>query len=341
MPRPRLAARLYQRPDTGEWLIRDGPITKRTGAGHGQRAQAEAALAAYIASRTPDARTGPALASEMPIGEALARYVDGRGPAIRNRQTLAVCVTHLAGWWGDRTCDAVTGPTCRAYARARAVADSTVRRELGVLQAALNWCWAEGLLVHPQKVKLPPTGAPRERWLTRDEAARLLRAAPPHLQRFILIALASGRRASAICALRWTPALDAGHVDLERGVIDFRAGRETRKRRGQIRIPRGLAAHLRRWRREGGSHVIQWHGDPVRSIRKAFETARIAAELPDVSAHTLKHTAVTWAFQGGMTIEDAVDWFATSRQTLDQVYRQHSPHHQARAMSVIERRGRE
>lgn len=87
-----------------------------------------------------------------------------------------------------------------------------------------------------------------------------------------------------------------------------------------VSIPRPLLAHMRRWARRGGSHVVMWnragpHGwiaQPVESIDKAFAAAAKRAGLADVSPHTLKHTAVTWAFQKGMTLEDAVDYFSTS-----------------------------
>ncbi len=78
------------------------------------------------------------------------------------------------------------GSTCRAYVRQRTAAASTARRELDVLQAALNHAHAEGLLVHPIKVTLPKVGKVRERWLTRDKAAKLIRHASPHVRRFIL-----------------------------------------------------------------------------------------------------------------------------------------------------------
>ncbi|MEW7009530.1 hypothetical protein [Lentilitoribacter sp. EG35] len=37
-----------------------------------------------------------------------------------------------------------------------------------------------------------------------------------------------------------------------------------------------------------------------------------------------------------MTIEDAVEYFATSAETLLRVYKQHSPIHQKRAVSIID-----
>lgn len=63
-----------------------------------------------------------------------------------------------------------------------------MRRELGVLQAALNHAHTEGVLLYPIKVELPETGAIRDRWLSRTELAALLNSASPHVRRFILIA---------------------------------------------------------------------------------------------------------------------------------------------------------
>ena len=54
-----------------------------------------------------------------------------------------------------------------------------------------------------------------------------------------------------------------------------------------------------------------------------------------MTPHTLKHTAVTWAFQRGMSREDAADYFDTTAATLESVYRSQSPDHQARARQVM------
>ena len=358
MPRPRKPARLYYRADERQWVIRDGARQLRTGHGFGERREAEAALAEYLANREPPARRGPAHPSALTVGEVLARYVDfkadslkGAGPA-----TLAGAVAAMTPFWGDLTCDAVKGTTCRAYTRERAIprqltvstrsgktltrmhaaGEATVRRELGVLQAALNHAHAEGLLVHPVKVTLPAIGAERDRWLTRSEAARLLRAAIPHVRRFILLSLYTGRRATAVLDLTWT------RVDLERAVIRFRAEgeAETNKRRGRVRIPRQLAAHLRRWHRDQGrmTHVVMFRGERLDNIKRGIGRAAQRAGLEGVTPHVLKHTAVTWAIMSGLGVEDAAEFFDTSPQTLRKTYWHHSPHHQERALEIVERR---
>ena len=351
MPRKRLAARLYQRPDTGEWIIRDGPITRRTGCGAGERGAAEKALAAYVEARDAAARPGgPSHPHELTVGAVLALYADHRAETVASPQTLAYSITALATFWGDLTCDAVKASTCRSYelhrakpradatGRLRAASASTVRRDLGVLQAALNHAHAEGVLIYPVKVTLSAAAPPRDRWITRSEAARLLRAASPHLRRFILLSLYTGRRHGALLDLTWA------RVDLDAGVIRFREDgeRETNKRRGRARIPRQLLAHLRRWRqsaRRGETHVINWRGRPLDSIKTAMEAASHRADLPGVTAHVLKHTAITWAISNGMEVEDAAEFFDTTPDVIRKTYWHHSPKHQQRALAIIERRG--
>lgn len=361
MPRPRAPARLHQRKDDGAWVIVDGGKQQRTGYGRGQHAEAQRALADYLAEQRP-ARSGPAAPSEVTVGEILSDYLDGRGPAVADPGRLCDAVAALSPFWSDLTVERVTRKVCRDYVKwrtttARTIVDkagrtriwppaaaSTARRELGALQAALNWAHADQVLAHPIKVTFPEKPTPRSRWLSRSEAAALLRAASPHLRRFILIALYTGRRRDSILRLRWAEALDAGWVDLEKGIIQFRGAqeRQTKKRRGSVRAPRQLHAHLRRWRAVDGdaaTHVIEWNGMPIASVKRAWREARERAGLgPEVTPHTLKHTAVTWAFQRGISLEDAADYFDTTAATLEAVYRQHSPDHQQRAVAIMEKR---
>jgi integrase len=354
MPRHRQPARLYFRKDEQQWVIRDGSTQKRTGFGLEQRGEAETALANYLAGKQPERRGGPAHPGELTVGEVLALYADDKGASFASAQTLAYSLQALAPFWADLTCDAIKGSTCRLYERERAkprriestsktgkaisrvvtASAPTVRRELGVLQAALNHAHEEGMLIHPISVSLPDEGAPRDRWLTRGEAAKLLRCAEPHVRRFILLSLYTGRRASAILELTWT------RVELDRGTIRFRdAGEaETNKRRGAIRIPRQLRGHLSRWVAYRGTHVVMYRGKPVNSIKTGIRRAAERAGVEGVSPHVLKHTAITWAVSKGLGVEDAAEYFNTSPQTIRKHYWHHSPHHQARAIEAIERR---
>src|SRR5262245_51803352 len=81
----------------------------------------------------------------------------------------------------------------------------------------------------PARREAPPKEPSRVRWLTRQEAARLLRSAKaPHLRRFLLIGLYTGMRSQAILGLSWMPSTSSGWVDLQSEVL-YRRGETVRR----------------------------------------------------------------------------------------------------------------
>ena len=109
-----------------------------------------------------------------------------------------------------------------------------------------------------------------------------------------------------------------------------------KKKKGIVRIPSKLLAEMRTWEQDG-PNVILYEGRPVANIKTAFNQAVLRAGLEDVTPHTLKHTAVTWAFIEGMSLEMATDYLATSRETLEDVYRSYSPDAQKDAAAIMGR----
>jgi integrase len=203
---------------------------------------------------------------------------------------------------------------CRGYLKQRPT-DAVARRELEDLRAAINYHPKEGLCTEVVKIVLPAEHAPRERWLTRSEGAKLLlrawryreiqkasRRSAAHVARFILVALYTSTRAGAICGAALQQVEGRGWIDLERGVFYRRpiGRRETKKRQPAIPLPAALLSHLRRWNRNGQRFVVEWNGKPVKAIEKASAGAVADAKLgPDVTPHVLRHTAITWAAQEG------------------------------------------
>lgn len=96
--------------------------------------------------------------------------------------------------------------------------------------------------------------------------------------------------------------------------------------------------------------VVQDHqGNRVGDIRKGWARALTLAQdmadadqaglnFSDVTPHTLKHTAVTWAMQRGADLWDAASFFGTSAQTIEKTYGHHHPDHQGTAVRAMERR---
>ncbi|MBL3607529.1 tyrosine-type recombinase/integrase [Rhodovulum sulfidophilum] len=348
MPRPSKGARLYQRKDTGQWVIIDGTKQRRTGTT--DRREAEAIFAGYIIDRGRP--TGPSEPDQMMIADVLDIYGRERAPSTADPERIANAIMPLLDFWGELPVSSITGGSCRRYGadrriyrgtpRERPAGLGTVRRELGCLAAALRYCAGEGYLTRAPEVKLPEKRAPRDRWLTRAEAARLLRAARSHpksrhLAPFILVALHTGTRKEAILALRFAPHTAGGWIDTERGVLYRKAEdmRETKKRRPPVRMPQKLLAHARRWKRNR-TWVVEYEGARVGSIKTAWRRAIRDADLPEVTPHTLKHTAVTWAMHKGVPLADAAGFFGTTVATLESVYLHHHPSFQEATAKALD-----
>lgn len=357
--------RLYLRERSGrpaQWVIRDGTRETSTSCGPEDSEGAEEALEAYLVSKyTPP--SGPSTLDELLIADVVNIYLTEREPHVARPDFLQTTAVPIIEWWEGKSLADVRGSSCREYVtwRTAKVSAQTARHDLKTLRAAINHYHAEhGPLPAVPVVSLPERAPPRDRWLTRDEAALLIKAArwytrkngtkrkrteTLHLARFILIALYTGTRSQAILGLRWLPATTGGHVDLDRGLL-YRRGsgqRQTKKRQPPVRIPERLLGHLRRWRKEdskhGITHVVHYQGQPITKLRRSWATVRKAAGLgDDVTPHTGRHTAATWAMQAGVEIFEGAGFLGMSAKTLEDVYGHHHPDFQKQAAAKISRR---
>lgn len=341
MPRPTLPARLVLYKHTPFWQIIDRG--KKHSTGCRSRSEAETVLAEYIRQR--DRVCTSIEPDKITVADVLTIYAEEHAPTAADPARIGYAIEALLPFWSEMKVAHVKGETCRRYMKERAKSAGTMRRELGTLQAALNYCHREGYVTSAPLVTLPQKPEPKQRWLTRSEAARLLWAAyrghkASHLARFILIGLYTGTRKDAILRMGFEANTVGGWFDLERGVMYRRADheRQTNKLRKPTKIPRQLHAHLRRWRAAGATWAVEYEGARVGDVKRAFPKAVESAGLDEVTPHTLKHTAITWALQRGATTWDCAGFFSTSEDTIRKVYGHHSPDFQASALRAIEGR---
>jgi integrase len=339
MPRRNSGPRLRFLEKRGAYYIvwTEGGRSRERSTGTRDFAAAQKALGEFIIARS-SRRSGPRDPTETLVTDVLADYAEAHENT-RAFTRIAYAVAALLPFWQGRMVAEIFEPTCRRYAKHRGVSDGTVRRELTVLRAAIN----SARLTQAAAVWLPIAPEPRDVWLTRSEAARLLRGgralprARHHLPLIILVALYTARRKEAISALRWC------QVDLVNGTIDFRrpGQAETKKKRGKVRIHRKLLGHLRRVKartRQNGDldFVIQWGGRQAADIKKSFAKAvALSGIQKHVTSHTLKHTCISWMLQKDVSIWDVADFTATSVRTIEKVYGHHCPSHQERALKAL------
>lgn len=379
MPRRSQGPRLYWREKPGQapyWEIRDrsdsGPI--RISTGTDRREEAERALQDYLDRKYRP--SGPARPEELTIGQVLEIYAEEHAPHTADPDRISYAIEALIPFWGDIYVSEVRGALCRRYAKTRVhkktgakISDGTVRRELGTLHAALAHAAREGHLIGvAPAVVLPDKPDPKQRWLTRQEAAWLLRAARNlnsdgrHLADFIVCGLYTGSRKATILALHLdTPSISGGHVDTVNGILYRKPQGKvaTKKKQGVARPPEKYMAKLRRQVRDGRHYVVERKimvkgvetrarvGDIRKGWARAIELAETMAakkhvkmDLSDVTPHTLKHTAITWALQNGADFWAAAGYFSTSVETLQEVYGHHHPDWQDSAREAAGRMGK-
>lgn len=350
MPRRKLPPRLALRTDrpTDEeralgivrkvWVIRDGDRYVRTGCAESEAEKAAEHFADYLAEkRNTIVRNGKS--AELSVADILSVYLEERADkTARPRETIS-SIARLNEFWGPKKASEILGPTCREFARARGSV-SGARRDLENLRAAVKHYRREYGMEAEPIIALPEKSLPRERWLTRGEAARLLWACwrdkqkkRRHLVRFILIGIYTATRHDAILRLQWLPNTVGGWADLENGILYRRAPktRETKKRQPTARIPGRLLAHMERWKRldQGMNQIVHYHGRPITRLEKSFRGARALAGLDeDVVPHALRHTAISWLMQEGHEINDVSKWAGVTVEELQRTYWHHSPHHQ-------------
>lgn len=304
--------------------------------GTADRDQAEKAFGEWLQAR--GRKNGPSDPAEVLVTDILTDYATERGPKVVAPRVIGCAISAMTPFWEGVAVGEVTPKTCSRYVDWRERSDNTARRELAVLQAAINWGYKNGKLTRPVAVTLPAMPASRKRWLTRQEAAKLIRAARTekarlYLPLFILIGLYTGRRKEAILSLRWP------QVDLERGVIDFELpGRQrTKKQRGAVPIPRKLLPHLKRARLRGTEmgYVLHINGNPIGDIKKGFAAACERAGIEDATPHTLRHTAASWRMQDGTETTKAAKFLAMSEKMLIDTYGHLHPDHMRDAAEAM------
>ncbi|CAO4172335.1 site-specific integrase [Methylorubrum populi] len=409
MPRRALGARLWEKPaehhpdgrlrKRAVWIIRDGKLpVVVTGVPvlpelpDRNRGAAEPHLAEYLTRKHNPARDEDRALGEILVTDVLAVYGEDVAPKHARPEKTAARLLQLGTWWAGKTVAEVNGKSVRSYGtwrkktawksakpdstgkKPRTVTDAGVRRELEDMQAALNYYLREGHMRAVVKVPLPEKSPAKERYLERDEAARLLRTMlhmpemqmrhrgpdtgkvvatskrpARHLARFLLVGIYTGTRAAAICSAGFVPAEGRGWVDLRRGVFHRRpmGKKETTKRQPPVRLPKRLLAHIRRWastpRADGTmpEAVVEFRGKPVGEVNKGFASVVAAAGLgPDVTPHTLRHTCATWMMQAGVDLWQAAAFLGMTVQMLEKVYGHHRPDFQEAAAGALDKAGR-
>lgn len=179
--------------------------------------------------------------------------------------------------FGSLRPDQISRATCRNYIthRQKTVQNGTIHRELTMLRAAVRWNNPHTTAVF----ELPSRPPPKTRYLSKSEARLLMNnAGAPHVKLFIVLALATAARATALLELTWD------RVDADRRLIQLAASDViTNKRRAIIPINDMALTALAEARPAAVTdYAVEWGGRRVLNIKKGIGRAAEGAGLKDV-----------------------------------------------------------
>ncbi|OGT33639.1 MAG: integrase [Gammaproteobacteria bacterium RIFCSPHIGHO2_02_FULL_39_13] len=180
------------------------------------------------------------------------------------------------------------------------VSVATVNRMLALIRSILNkaaneWEWLD----RAPKIKLRQEQNHRIRWLTRDEANRLIQELPEHLSDMALFTLATGLRQNNVKSLKWED------VDLasQHAVVHP----DQAKANKAISVPLNDTAMAVLKKRVGmnATFVFTYHGMPVDQVNtKAWRKALKRAGITSFRWHDLRHTWASWHVQNGTSLQE-------------------------------------
>lgn len=347
------------------WLVIDEKVQTSTGAKKDEREKAEEFLHAYNVKKFAD---NPEVESVQPqrrpdatdphvvlIGTCLAYYLSKREDEIdamapgKAREHLRH-IADLNSFWGQHPVTYIKESTSKAFRKGRT--DSVTRNKMILLRSIINYCEREREITNLIKLDyaVPDPCQSRQDTYTGDELIEFFKAAmrkrqtqhgkatyrsSKHIAKFMVVALATGTRASRVCQTSFYDEPGKPWLDLENGIY-YRSGDGERvannKRADAVYLDDRLIRVLKFWRDGSASgkikptrYLCEFNGGPIKDCSDAFRRIRdevIEAErAKKLNRHSLKHTCVTYLIRKGVQIEDVGDYVSTDPATLRRVYK--------------------
>jgi integrase len=256
----------------------------------------------------PPAPAAPAIAVKT-LGEVVAEYLaykraKGKKTIVEDERDLT---RFTAAFGKDTPLTAITAQRIAQWDReritqtsrlGRRISPASVNRELATLRHLLRLAEEWSYIPKAPKVRLSKEPDGRMRFLSEDEATRLLEAcaarpSSPHLHTIVVIALTTGMRLGEILGLRWE------RIDLARGVFQLELTKNGRRR--EVPMNETVYAALTAWpeARRQGMVFSTASGRAQRSIRTAFDRALAEAKIEDCRFDDLRHTCASWLVMAG------------------------------------------
>lgn len=295
----------------------EGDRRHRYSLGTADRASAEAAARAFWQRRS-------VAGAVTTVGEAVAAYLSAKGDMLSIKRAQ-VAWKAAAGFWDKLPIARVDKQAAKDYRDKHRPACKaiTVRNELAVIRAALNWAEKERLITSAPFIQMPSLPPPSVGHLSKADFRKLLDGAQrPHVKLFMKLAAATGARTNALLDLTWD------RLDFARGLIVLNAeGRvQTSKYRATVPMNAQIRAALEE-AKEGAlsAYVIEHGREKVGSIRKGFDAACKRSGIK-ATPHMLRHSAAVWMAEERVPMMQIAQYLGHSDSRITEaVYARFSP----------------
>lgn len=240
---------------------------------------------------------------------------------------------------GDKRLDEIGQEAIDALIQAlrkQGKANGRINRITALVRAVLRkaereWAWLDR--APPVRRLKEPAG--KVRWLTREEADRLLAELPEHLEAMARFTLATGLRAANVIGLQWQD------VDLARRVCWVHP--EAAKAGKAIGVPLNNDAVVT-LRKQVGKHlefVFAYKGQPIATApnNTAWRAALKRAGIEDFRWHDLRHTWASWHVQAGTPLHVLKELGGWASYQMVLRYAHLAPEHLAEHADRISRMG--
>ena len=208
---------------------------------------------------------------------------------------------------------------------------AAVNRPLALLRQVLRLGRKLEALAKVPEMEMEKEPQGRLRWLTPDEAGRLLDACRKSrnlvLVDLVEFAMFTGCRRGEALGLTWD------RVDRARGVIRLEVTKSGHRR--EVPLSANADAVLaRRWTDGAKGYVFgsrNWN-----AFRSAWEAAVEAAKLDDFRFHDLRHTFASWLVQRGRTLKEVQEALGHRTIAMTMRYSHLAPDHLRAAVAVLD-----
>jgi integrase len=180
------------------------------------------------------------------------------------------------------------------------VKPATVNRMMSLVRAILRkavneWEWIDRVpLVRMRKIENK-----RIRWITREEAARLIATLPAHLSAMATFSLATGLRRSNVTGLKWQD------VDLIRRHALIHPDQAKAEKAIPVPLNEDAIAVLQGQLGQHNEYVFTYQGNRIiQCSTKAFRAALKRAGIKSFRWHDLRHTWASWHVQSGTSLQE-------------------------------------